>query len=104
MELKYSEWVRKMSAGPNGSVILEMADLVDSELGSKMNPRTVLDKYFLKNRKLSLSDKTKIALAIAVLSANGDNFRFEWNRHYGGVGWADALEILGRKEIYDPVR
>lgn len=104
MEIRHAVWVQKMSSDQRGAVILEIVELIDSELESEVNPRIILDKYFLKNRKLSLSDKTKIALAIAVLSANGDNFRFEWNRHYGGAGWADAMEILDKKEIYNPVR
>ncbi len=104
MEARHEAWSKKMSSSSRGIILMDIVEVIDSKLSSGMRPADIFKEYFLRNRKLSLAEKTKVALAIAVLSANGDDFRFEWNKYYGGAGWADAMEVLGRKEIYNPVR
>lgn len=103
MELKHQGWVKKMSADPRGAVILKTVEAIALRLESGEKAAVVFESFLLKNKKLNLIEKTKIALAVSVLCERGDAFRFSWNSYYRGIEYATDMEISGIKELYDPV-
>lgn len=104
MEFRHCLWLEKMAKDPRGAAITGTAEMIANRLECGVSAKEVFEELLRKNKRLSLAERTKVALAVSVLAEYGDPLRVVWNSYYNSIEWAFAMELLAEKKIFNPCR
>lgn len=102
MEAKYRNWLGKREKDKDGNRMIAAVHGLGDWLDGGGSAKSVVELILNMSRSgFSAENRVQAALAIAVLHERGDEFRFEWNRHYKGEDWALDMEI-SEKRLHNP--